>query len=262
MDYLGINKKSWNERVAHHISGALYDMENFLKGANSLRDIEMAFLGNIEGKSILHLQCHFGQDTLSLEGLGAQVTGVDFSDIAIQKAEEFRDQLGLKSKFICCDLFDLPYYLDEQFDYVFASYGTINWLPDIEKWASIVSKFLKPTGQLIFAEFHPFIWMFDDDLNKIIYKYSDSRPILEVDTSTYGAKDIKAEFECVTWNHGIGDVINALIKNGLKIDDFQEYDYSPWDSFSNTIEFAPNKFHIKHVGNKIPYVYSILATKE
>jgi len=262
MDYLKINKKSWNERVAHHISGALYDMENFLKGANSLRDIEMAFLGNIEGKSILHLQCHFGQDTLSLEGLGAQVTGVDFSDVAIQKAEETLLSGVVQSDPGLIEFDFIPSGDFMEFDYVFASYGTINWLPDIEKWASIVSKFLKPTGQLIFAEFHPFIWMFDDDLNKIIYKYSDSRPILEVDTSTYGAKDIKAEFECVTWNHGIGDVINALIKNGLKIDDFQEYDYSPWDSFSNTIEFAPNKFHIKHVGNKIPYVYSILATKE
>ena len=166
-DYIQLNKASWNEKTESHYTSDFYDNTSFINGRNSLNSIELDLLGDVNGKKILHLQCHFGQDTLSLQRIGATVTGVDFSEAAITKAKQLNDELNLSANFICCDLYSLPEYLqNEKFDIVFTSYGTIGWLPDIDKWASIVAHYLKPDGRFIFAEFHPVIWMYDNDLDR------------------------------------------------------------------------------------------------
>ena len=158
-NYIELNRESWNNRVEPHLKSEFYNLELFLKGKNSLNEIELNLLGEIKGKSILHLQCHFGQDTISLSRLGAKVTGVDLSDKSIEKARELATQTNSDAQFICCDLYDLPNHLDQQFDFVFSSYGTIGWLPDLDKWAKVISSFLKPTGKFIFVEFHPVVWL-------------------------------------------------------------------------------------------------------
>ncbi len=261
-DYLKINKESWNKRAEIHINSDFYDVKGFKKGNTSLKDIELDLLGDIREKTLLHLQCHFGLDTLSLERKGAICTAVDFSDIAIKEAKKLRDELNMKSKFIYSDLYSLPNLLDQQFDIVFTTYGTIGWLPDIHKWAKIISRYLKPGGKFIFAEFHPFIWMYDNDLNYIKYSYFHSTPIVETETGSYADKnnDIKTKF--VSWNHGLGEVINSLIHNGLQILDFKEYNYSPYNIFDEMSEISENKYIIEKFGNKIPLIYSILAMKE
>ena len=159
-DYLEINRKSWNNRVDVHLKSDFYDVEGFLKGESSLNDIELGLLGDIKGKSILHLQCHFGQDTISLGRLGANVTGVDLSDKAIDHAKILAGKANVNATFICCDIYDLPAHLNEQFDIIFTSYGVIGWLPDMNKWAQIISNYLKPNGKFVFVEFHPIVWMF------------------------------------------------------------------------------------------------------
>src|SRR5690606_20725019 len=121
---------------------------------------------NLKDKKVLHLQCHFGQDSISLARLGASVVGVDLSDKAIEQAQHIAQELNADARFICCDIYDLPKHLNEQFDIVFTSYGTIGWLPDLDKWASVIHHFLKPGGQFIFAEFHPVVWMFDNDFKE------------------------------------------------------------------------------------------------
>ena len=141
-NYLKINKNSWNQRVDGHLKSEFYDLKNFIKGQTSLKSIELDLFGDLNGKKILHLQCHFGQDTLSLERMGAHCVGVDLSDKAIDAARKLNDQLGLNAEFICSDLYDLPAHLNESFDYVFTSYGTIGWLPDLDKWSQIIQKFL------------------------------------------------------------------------------------------------------------------------
>ncbi|MCC7297291.1 MAG: class I SAM-dependent methyltransferase, partial [Bacteroidia bacterium] len=152
LNYLETNRDSWNKRTEIHYSSAFYDLEGFIAGKSSLQDIELQLLGDIQNKSVLHLQCHFGQDTLSLARMGAEVTGVDFSDAAIKKATELAEIVQQKARFICADIYNLPAHLNEHFDIVFTSYGTIGWLPDLEKWAKIVSHFLKPGGSFVFAE--------------------------------------------------------------------------------------------------------------
>lgn len=260
-DYLAINRNSWNKQTAVHLASEFYDVPGFLNGKNTLNEIEMNLLGDLQGKSILHLQCHFGMDTLSLARLGATVTGVDLSDAAIDSAKELASQTNLIARFICSDVYDLPNHLDEQFDLVFTTYGTIGWLPDIDKWAKVVSHFLKPGSQFVFAEFHPVVWMFDNDFKKVEYKYSKDEAIIETVSGTYAQRDAEEEFQHVSWNHGLAEVLNSLIQNGIQIKDFQEYDYSPYDCFSGTIEFEKGKFRIEKLGNKIPMVYSVLGEK-
>ena len=260
MDYKEKNRNSWNQRTEVHYTSEFYDNDSFIKGRNSLNSIELGLLENIKGKSILHLQCHFGQDTISLERLGAKALGVDLSDKAIEKANELAKETGSSARFICCDIYDLPQHLDEKFDVVYTSYGVIGWLPDLNRWAKLISNYLKPGGELVLVEFHPVVWMFDDHFKEICYSYFNVEPIVETTKGTYTEGEVE-EREEITWNHPLDEVLNSLIRNGLRLDSLDEYDYSPYNCFNGTEEFEPGKFRIKSLGNRIPMVYSIKATK-
>jgi len=259
--YLEINKASWNNKVKFHVESDFYNMDGFLKGETSLNSIELDILGDITGKEILHLQCHFGQDTLSFGRMGAKPTGVDISDKAIDKARELSAEMGIDASFICCDIYDLEQHLDKQFDVVFTSYGTIGWLPDMNRWAQIVSKFLKPGGQFVFVEFHPVVWMFDDNFEKIQYDYFNTGVIQETESGTYAEKEADLTQEYIMWNHSMSDVINNLIKHDVIIESIQEFDYSPYDCFNKTIKVADRKFRIAHLDKKIPMVYAVEGRK-
>jgi SAM-dependent methyltransferase len=258
-NYLDLNKAAWNSRTDIHVDSEFYGMADFLNGQSSLKEIEMQYLKDIEGKKLLHLQCHFGQDTLSLTRLGAKVTGVDLSDRAIDKARQLATDLGIDASFVCCDVYNSPDYIDDRFDVVYTTYGTIGWLPDLDKWAKVIAHFLKPGGRLIFVEFHPVVWMFDNDFDKVGYNYFNSGPIEETESGTYADRNANITNKYVSWNHSISEVVNSLIRNGLAIEILDEFDYSPYNCFNKTVEFEPGKFRIEHLGDKIPMVYSIVA---
>ena len=261
MDYLEINKASWNERVQPHVESDFYDVDAFKKGKSSLNTIELELLGDVRGKKILHLQCHFGQDTMSLSRMGAECTGVDFSEKALDVAEEIKGELGLNTKFVCSDILSLDSTkIDEKFDIVFTSYGTIGWLPDIEKWAKIVGSFVKEGGVFIIAEFHPTMWMFDDDFKKVTYSYFNREEIEEVEEGSYTDKSEHLRTKFITWNHGLAEVFNALKDQGMQITDFNEYDFSPYNCLKNMVEMEPGKFMIRGNENKFPMVYSMKWT--
>jgi 2-polyprenyl-3-methyl-5-hydroxy-6-metoxy-1,4-benzoquinol methylase len=260
-NYIEINKALWDEKTNHHTGSAFYKMDDFLDGNSSLNDIELTLLGDVKGKTILHLQCHFGQDTLSLARMGAKVTGIDFSGIAINKARELNEQLGLDAEFICTDIYDLPNQLDKQFDIVFASYGTIGWLPDMKKWAGVVAHYTKPGGHFVFVEFHPVIWMFSYDFTRIEYPYFNKEAIVETHPGTYADRNAGMKKMEIGWNHGLAEVMQSLIDAGLDIQSFQEFDYSPYNCFQNIIETTPGKFQIKGLEEKIPMLYALKAIK-
>ncbi len=260
-NYLEKNKNSWNARVNSHLKSEFYNHENFLNGETSLKSIELQLLGDIRGKTILHLQCHFGQDSISMSRLGADVVGVDLSDKAIDVAREIADETGQTTAFICCDIYSLPQHLSQKFDIVFTSYGTIGWLPDLDRWGEIVSQFLKPNGKFIFVEFHPVVWMFDDDFQKVSYNYFNDGAIVETESGTYADRSADISGEYVMWNHSMSAVISSLLNNGLALQLIQEFDYSPYNCFNHTIEFEPGKFRIQHMENKIPMVYALSASK-
>ena len=260
-DYKALNKESWNQRTIAHIDSDFYDNETFIQGRNSLNSIELDLLGNVSGKSVLHLQCHFGQDTISFTRMGASATGVDLSDKAIETAQDLAKKTGSNAEFVCCDIYDLPNHLNGQFDIVFTSYGTIGWLPDMDKWADVVNHFLKPGGQFLIVDFHPFVWTFDDDFQKIHYNYFNTETIHETQEGTYADREAEMQIEYMSWNHPTSEVMNALIAQGLVVKTFNEYNYSPYDCFSHTEEFEPGKYRIKHFGDKFPMVFALLAEK-
>lgn len=260
-NYKEINKTLWNDAVATHLSSDFYDMEGFLAGNSSLNPIELELFGEVKGKKILHLQCHFGQDTLSLARMGASVTGIDLSDKAIDAANQLAEQLEVDARFICTDVYSTPDELNEQFDIVFTSYGTIGWLPDLDAWAAVIRRVLKPGGRLVFVEFHPVVWMFDYDFQKVGYNYFNAGPVEEISDGTYADREADISNNSISWNHSLGEVMTALLGQGLRLDSFQEYDYSPYNCFRHTVEVEPKKFRIKHLDNKIPMLYALSATK-
>jgi 2-polyprenyl-3-methyl-5-hydroxy-6-metoxy-1,4-benzoquinol methylase len=257
--YLDLNRTNWNNRVAGHLTSDFYEMDAFRAGKSSLKEIELALLGDIKGKSVLHLQCHFGQDTLSLARMGAQVTGIDFSDKAIDEAKNLAAELSIDAEFICCDVYSAPEHLQEKFDFVYTTYGTIGWLPDVSKWADVIAHFLKPNGKLIFVDFHPVVWMFDDNFTHVAYNYFQEDPIIEEVSGSYADKSLDITDTTITWNHGLSEVYQALQRAGLTIDHFSEYPFSPYDCLNDLIEEEPNRFQVKHLVNKIPMVYAMTA---
>jgi ubiquinone/menaquinone biosynthesis C-methylase UbiE len=261
MDYLKINKQFWNDAVPKHIASEFYAMQDFLDSKTSLRDIELQLLGDVTDKSILHLQCHFGQDTLSLQRMGAQCTGVDFSELAILQAKQLNKKINEQATFICSDIYTLPQIHAHQYDIVYTSYGTIGWLPDINKWAEVVSNYLKPGGKFIFVEFHPVVWMFDNQFTKIEYGYQQTDAIVEEDFGTYADKNSTTITKNIGWNHGLANVLQALINQNITIEKLQEYDYSPFNCFANMKQISTQKFVIPSLENKIPMVYSVVGRK-
>ncbi|WP_196886510.1 class I SAM-dependent methyltransferase [Aureivirga sp. CE67] len=261
-NYLEINKNSWNQKTKFHLKSEFYDVPSFLKGKSSLNQTELDLLGNVKGKKILHLQCHFGQDSISLARMGAEVTAIDLSDKAIEAGKDLAKQTNTEVRFICCDVYDLPNHLDEKFDIIYTSYGTIGWLPDLDKWAKVISHFLKPNGEFVFVEFHPVVWMFDDDFKGVNYPYSSKEAIIESYEGTYADKNADLDAEYVMWNHGIDVVLSSLLQNDLELKSFEEFNYSHYDCFRHTVEFEPNKYRIEKFGDKIPMMYSIKAIKK
>ncbi|HYF02734.1 MAG TPA: class I SAM-dependent methyltransferase [Patescibacteria group bacterium] len=260
-NYIELNRQSWNARIGVHIVSEFYDVDGFLQGASSLNDIELELLGDVAGKRILHLQCHFGQDTLSLARLDADVTGIDLSDRAIDEAQKLNEELGLSAEFICCNLYDLPEHLNAKFDVVFTSYGTIGWLPDLQKWAQIVAQFLQPGGKFVFVEFHPVVWMFDDDFKGLKYSYFNTGATVETSSGTYADASAPIETTDVGWNHSLSEVISSLIAHRLVIHDFKEYNYSPYACFKTVEKIGEKKYIIPQFGGKIPMVYSVVAVR-
>lgn len=256
-DYKNINKNAWNLKTDLHVNSRFYDNEFFLQGNSSLKGIELDLLGDIRNKSVLHLQCHFGQDSISLSRLGAKVTGIDLSDKAINYARKMADELKVDTKFICSDIYELPAVLEEKFDIVFTSYGVIGWLPDLEKWANIISHYLKPDGRFIIAEFHPMVWMFDDNFSEITYDYFNVGEIVEQIGGSYADRNAEIQYTTITWNHSLSEVVNNLIQSGIRISRFEEFDYSPYNCFNPTIQIEKDKYRIKHLDSKIPMVFAI-----
>ena len=258
--HLESNRASWNARALEHIHSDFYDLPGFKAGKHSLTSIELPLLGDVQGKSLLHLQCHFGQDTLSLARMGAEVTGVDLSDESLRLARELADELGLEARFVCCDVLELDQHLEGTFDLVFSSYGTIGWLPELRTWGRLIHQYLKPGGAFVFAEFHPVVWMLDDAFQRFAYSYFNTGPIVEEVTGTYTNREAPISGTNWMWNHALADVVTALLEPGLRITHFSEYDYSPWDCFAHTVP-AEGGYQIQGFEGILPMVYAIKAEK-
>jgi len=259
--YFKTNKATWNLKVDVHANSAMYNLEAFKKGQSSLMPYEIDGLGDVSGKSLLHLQCHFGQDTLSLSRLGAQCTGVDLSDEGIKLARSLNEELQLNAKFICCNVLETSLYTEETFDIIFTSYGVIGWLPDLKPWGNMIAERLKKGGTFFMAEFHPIVWMFDYLHEKplLSYGYMQDDVIYEEYKGTYANQESDIISKEYVWNHGLSEVINALTEAGLHIDYLKEYDESPYDVLPNLIKTKSGMFVTKE--QLYPLIFTLKARK-
>lgn len=261
--YFEANRALWNKKTPVHVNSEFYDVEGFKAGRNVLTEIELNELGNeVKGKSLLHLQCHFGLDTLSFARMGAKVTGIDISDAAISKANAIAKETNIAANFVRCNVYDTRQHVQDKFDIVFTSYGTIGWLPDLDKWAKVIAESTKQGGTFYMADFHPVVWMMDNEFTKIQYSYFNTEVIEEESETTYtdgGAIEKSKEYG---WNHNISEILNALLKQGFELHYFNEFDFAPYNCFSNTVKVAENRWQIKGLEGVMPMVYSFKMVKK
>lgn len=266
-DSMNLNRERWDELVPIHAMSDMYGVERLRAGEITLCRIELEELGSVDGKSLLHLQCHFGLDTLSLARLGATATGIDYSLPGIELARTLSAETGVRARFIHSNVYDLPDVLDETFDIVFTSYGVLCWLPDIVGWAELVARYLKPGGTFYIVEGHPFIWGFetteDGDGIELRYPYfQQAEPGVFDEPGTYADEQASVR-NTVTheWNHPIGDIVTALIDAGLRIDFLHEHEVIPWKPFGIVEDAGDGLYRLPDGFPSLPLLFSIRATR-
>lgn len=263
-DYKKTNLELWEQYVDVNSKAESYHMDRFMKGGILLHDLEREEVGDVKGKSLLHLQCHFGRDTLSWARLGAKVTGMDFSPKGIELARGLAKQFDIPANFICCDLYSLPQHLDEQFDVVFTSYGILCWLPDIPRWAQIVASYVKPGGIFYIAEFHPFGKIFDEEKPgySIRYPYFQKEPFREWAETSYADAITKIKpVETFEWNYQLGEVVTSLIQAGLQIEFLHEQPYTVDPFLVDLVDRDEQTSTFREDPAPFPLMFSIRAKK-
>ena len=257
-DYLEVNRESWDKRTKIHVDSEFYSHQDFLAGKSSLKEIELGLMGDVKGLKILHLQCHFGQDSISLARLGAQVTAVDLSPAAIELAQKTAADLGLDVEFICSDVLAADLLKGRKFDMVFASYGTICWLPDLNPWAKLIKDKLNSGGKFMLVDFHPVLDMYDDEMQVLEYSYFNVAPVTGATSGSYAEKS-EVQIPYIVWNHPTSEVLSALLDAGLRITHFEEYPYSPYPCFTGSVSIGESRYVIERFGNKMPLCFSLIV---
>ena len=261
-----VNRVLWDDWTPIHARSAFYDLAGFKAGKTSLRSIELMEVGDVSGNSLLHLQCHFGLDTLSWARRGAQVTGVDFSGRAIDLARSLSRETGLEARFICSDLYGLPDVLSDQFDIVFTSYGVLAWLADLTAWSRIIGRFLRPGGTFYIVEDHPFAQVFDntgeaEDL-QIAYPYFHSpEPLMLEEHGSYAEPGADIHAVSYQWDHTLGEIVNSLIGAGLTIEFLHEFPYSSYAKVPFMEQDADGWWWLKVRRSAIPLTFSLKARR-
>jgi SAM-dependent methyltransferase len=272
-DYLAINRANWDERAPVHAASDGYGFERFLADPGHLSKVvrfDLPRLGELTGLRGIHLQCHIGTDTLSLSRLGARMSGLDFSPPALAEARKLAAGAGAEIDYYESDVYNAVGVLGaEAFDFVYTGIGAVGWLPSIDRWAHVVADLLRPGGRLFIREGHPMMWALDEKTNPpaLGYPYFEHvEPLVFDEPGTY--VDVGAGTEFVhglthSWNHGLGEIITALMDAGLRLTQFVEHDSVPWEAIPGqmTIDDAGEWRLTTHPG-RLPASYTIQAVKE
>lgn len=264
-EFLRANQKLWNEWTSEHEKSPFYDVEGFKAGKERLKSIELEEVGAVRGKTLLHLQCHFGLDALAWARHGAMVTGVDLSDESIALARSLSRELRVPANFVCADILTLPDHLQGQFDIVFTSYGILHWLRDLKRWAQVIEHFLKPGGFFYIVEDHPFMRVFSSDPAlgiKPDNPYFFSEEPYKAETTGSYATNFEGETRTYyMWDHSIGEVINSIIEAGLQIEFLHEFPFALRAKFPNMLKSDDGYWRFPPQFSMIPLLFSLKANK-
>ena len=263
--YLKANQELWNQWTLEHERSPFYDLAGFKVGRDRLRSFELTELGDVSGKSLLHLQCHFGMDTLAWARRGATVTGVDLSEKSIALARSLSQELEIPGQFICSDIYQLPDNLSGEFDIVFTSYGVLHWLRNLQPWGEVIAHFLKPNGIFYIVDDHPSFRMFttEDETKMRLanpYFFSETPERVEM-TGSYATNNQGETASFYIWNHGIGDVINAIIDAGLVVEFLHEFPFAARAKFPFMEKDEAGWWHLPEPYVSIPFLFSLQARK-
>lgn len=260
-EHLESNRALWDEWADINARSQMYALEDFKRGGVRLRDYEIEEVGPVSGKTLLHLQCHFGIDSLSWARLGAKVTGIDFSERAIALATAVAAELGIDASFIRSNLYDLPQHVDGDFEIVYTSRGVLCWLPRIRPWADVVARFVKPGGFFYIAETHPILEAYEDDFTLKFPYWEQEEPLSFDIHGSYAdpTAEVKTEKD-YEWNHSLGEIVTALAQAGLRIEFLHE-----WPFVESEVPFLEKRdgrsWMPGELDGRMPLMYSLKATK-
>jgi SAM-dependent methyltransferase len=266
-----LNRASWDERVPAHVASPDYSVDRFADPTylSGVVRFDLPRLGDVAGLDGVHLQCHIGTDTVSLARLGARMTGLDFSGPAVEQATVLAARLGLDVPFVQSDVHDAVEVLGgARFDLVYTGIGALCWLPSVDRWAGVVAGLLRPGGRLFLREGHPMLWSIDesrpDGLLVVDVPYFERpEPSVWNDSGTYVATD--AEFVHTTtheWNHGLGEIVTALLRHGFTLTMLVEHDSAPWDPLpGRTVVDALGEHRLTDRRWRLPFTYTLQATQ-
>jgi SAM-dependent methyltransferase len=268
--YRDANRQIWNAWTPYHVRSEFYDVEGFKRGERhgraGLDALELEAVGDVAGKSLLHLQCHFGLDTLSWARRGATVTGVDFAEEAIRTARALAAEIGLPATFVHSDVYDLPKQLDGEFDIIFASHGVLCWLPHLDAWARVIAHFLRPGGHFHLIEEHPFAGIFDDtrsdgELRACYPYFHEAQPIRSEGEGSYAAPDAPIRSVSYQWVHSMGEIVTALLRARLRIESLEEYPFAAWAKFPWLQQRPDGLWQAPPGQRSIPLMFALRASK-
>jgi len=269
--YLEANRLHWDEVARRHPDTDFYRpmLERVRAGGSSLHPFETAELGEVAGRSLLHLQCHIGTESVSLALRGAAVTAVDFSSDALAQVAALAGELGVRVRCVEANVLELRDVLDDTFDIVYTSWGVLTWLPDLARWAQVVAASLRPGGVFYIAEFHPTLWLFDDTSAELRVGYSyfrDAEPVRDEHGGTYADRDARLEHQVTyAWPFPLGDIVTGLVDAGLRIEFLHEHETCP-ARFVPALAMDPNGpphwYHMPPGAHRLPLSFSLRASRD
>ncbi|HEX4832144.1 MAG TPA: class I SAM-dependent methyltransferase [Trebonia sp.] len=272
-EYQEVNRASWDERVPAHVASPGYAVDQFIADPGFLSAVvryDVPLLGSVDGLRGVHLQCHIGTDTVSLARRGASMTGLDFSEPALVAARSLAAATGADATFVQAEVYDAVAALGAGgFDFAYTGIGALCWLPDVRRWAAAVAALLRPGGRLFIREGHPVLWAVDerrtDDLLVLGYPYFETPDALVFsDDGTYVETDVVFEHVVThSWNHGLGEIITALLDAGLAITGLTEHDSVPWEGLPGKMEQAGDlkEWRLRDAPDRMPLSYTLQALK-
>ena len=270
-DYRALNKASWDERAPAHAASPGYGFDRFVADPAHLSDVvrfDLPRLGDIAGLRGVHLQCHIGTDTISLERLGARMSGLDFSPVSLQQARALAAATGSDVDFVESDVYDAAQVLDPaSFDLVFTGVGALCWLPDVRRWAGVVASLMRPGGRLFIREGHPMLWSLADNrpdgLLVVDFPYFEQvEPLVEDEGGTYVPTDVTFSHNLThSWNHGLGEVFTALTEAGLRVTSLVEHDSVPWEALPGQMVQQDGEWRLRERPQRLPCSYTLQALR-